>query len=198
MKWSKEEDEILVKNFETVEKEQLLQLLPNRSWDSITLRGNRIFKLSRNLFNRRFEKGNTYSKGNIPWNKGKEHLRGEKHPGYKGDEYTYVSNRGYRIVRIREDTAKWKGYRPEHLVVVEKNIGRSLERSKDGHGEGVHHIDGDKLNNDLSNLFLYADESEHRTLHSTLEKVAFELVQKEIIVFDIESRRYKINDSRIA
>lgn len=198
MRWSKEEDEILVKNFETAEKEQLMQLLPERSWDSITLRGNRVFKLSRKLFNIRFEKENTYSKGNIAWNKGKEFLKGAKHPGYKGENHSYINNRGYRVVRVSRETAKWKGYRLEHVVLIEQTLGRSLRRSANGHGEGVHHLDGDKLNNEVSNLFLYANESEHRTLHSNLEKIAFDLVQKGIIVFDTETKEYKINDSRVS
>jgi hypothetical protein len=30
-----------------------------------------------------------FKKGNTPWNKGKEHLRNEQHPGWKGDKAGY-------------------------------------------------------------------------------------------------------------
>lgn len=39
------------------------------------------------------------------------------------------------------------GYKYEHRVVMEKHLGRALNRS-----EIVHHIDGNRENNDISNL----------------------------------------------
>ena len=48
----------------------------------------------------------------------------------------------------------------EHRLVVERAIGRELLSS-----EIVHHIDGNKQNNDLSNLEVMS-RSKHTTLHS--------------------------------
>ncbi len=47
----------------------------------------------------------------------------------------------------------------EHRVIAEKMIGRKLEK-----GEIVHHIDGNKLNNDPSNLEVMT-QSEHVERH---------------------------------
>ena len=51
------------------------------------------------------------------------------------------------------------GYRPEHRVVMENHLGRILRKD-----EYVHHIDGNSLNNKLSNLMVVSP-SEHRRLH---------------------------------
>ena len=49
--------------------------------------------------------------------------------------------------------------RHEHRVIAEQKIGRPLEP-----GEVVHHIDGDKFNNDPSNLEVIT-QSEHINIH---------------------------------
>jgi len=48
----------------------------------------------------------------------------------------------------------------EHRVIVEKAIGRHLTTK-----EVVHHIDANKSNNELGNLFLCKSELEHRKAH---------------------------------
>ena len=47
-----------------------------------------------------------------------------------------------------------------HRVVMEQMIGRPLKK-----GEIVHHIDGNKRNNDPSNLMLFKNQSEHCKYH---------------------------------
>jgi hypothetical protein len=64
-------------------------------------------------------------------------------------------------------------------------------------GEQVHHIDGDKLNNTLSNLLLCQDTREHKLIDCQLHTLAFELVQKNIIGFDHQTKTYYINHERI-
>jgi len=186
--WTSEEDAFLIEHYATSSKGLILEGLPNRSWDAIMTRAKVTHKLTRTVKN---NVGNTYRKGKSPWNKGKswDAMKGANNPRYKGNQY--ISNRGYRCINIAEDTTEgWVSYRPEHLYIMEQHIGRPLNRSKTGVGEGVHHIDGNKLNNSLDNLLLYSSESEHRSIHSQLEALAFELVQKGIIKFDNEKRQY--------
>jgi hypothetical protein len=52
--------------------------------------------------------------------------------------------------------AKANGYICEHRLVMEQKLGRYLDPE-----EVVHHIDGDKGNNDPANLELFADNGEH-------------------------------------
>jgi len=49
----------------------------------------------------------------------------------------------------------------EHRVVVEQAIGRYLTKK-----EAIHHIDGNKTNNVLSNLFLCKNDIEHRIVEN--------------------------------
>ena len=54
--------------------------------------------------------------------------------------------------------------RPTHRAVAEQILGRPLRP-----GEVVHHIDGNKLNNDPSNLMVFASQSEHAKYHMMLK-----------------------------
>ncbi len=66
-----------------------------------------------------------------------------------------ISHSGY----VEYTTGKHKG-RSEHVVAIEHEIGRSLLK-----GECVHHKDGNKMNNSLSNLQLMTI-SDHTSLHA--------------------------------
>ncbi len=59
--------------------------------------------------------------------------------------------------------------------------------------QSVHHIDGNKGNNNIDNLIHVDGVSEHGKLHGSLEKVAFELFSKGFIIFDREKRIYMAN-----
>lgn len=65
-----------------------------------------------------------------------------------------VSPAGYSLVETDN------GRRYEHRHVMEQHLGRPLLRS-----EVVHHLDGNRLNNDISNLQLLSSHSEHRRVH---------------------------------
>ena len=72
-----------------------------------------------------------------------------------------------------------------HRFNAEKKIGRQLLPT-----EPVHHIDGNKLNNSLENLYVCSNKQKHGYIHASLESVAFELVKSGLIKFDEDKGEY--------
>jgi IMP dehydrogenase len=62
-------------------------------------------------------------------------------------------------------------------------------------GEHVHHINCDSLDNSKENLALAKNKSDHKLIHSSLEKCAAKLVKCKIILFDRNKNEYYINPS---
>jgi hypothetical protein len=60
-----------------------------------------------------------------------------------------VASNGYVLIRVGVDhhLADVRGYAYEHRIVAEKKIGRRLRK-----GEQVHHLDGNRQNNDPANI----------------------------------------------
>lgn len=72
-----------------------------------------------------------------------------------------VRSNGYIWAKCPNHPNAFKdGYVLEHRIVVENNIGRLLRKD-----ELVHHIDGNKTNNNISNL-LIVSASEHTRIHA--------------------------------
>lgn len=97
-------------------------------------------------------------KNNIAVRTRNERMSGKFHPKFKGDSYL---SSGYnniycpdhpRLKSLRNS----RHYIREHILAMEKNIGRYLMP-----GEEVHHKDGNKLNNNINNLELFSSSSEH-------------------------------------
>jgi hypothetical protein len=88
------------------------------------------------------------------------------------------------IKKVGKDSSSWKGgvyitaqgylkesignkkYRPQHDLIMERFLGRPLEKE-----ECVHHIDGVRHNNEISNLELMTNE-DHGRLHQLGKKDA--------------------------
>jgi hypothetical protein len=79
-------------------------------------------------------------KGNIPWN--------------KNQGLGWIDSRGYKAFKVDNKT------RREHRLVMEKHLGRPLDKS-----EVVHHINGNKLDNRIKNLEI-TEHGKHSTEHN--------------------------------
>lgn len=96
------------------------------------------------------------------------------------------SKGGYKEVYVN----KTHHYRPdknwvrEHIIVIENYLGRRLSDD-----EVVHHIDGDKDNNDILNLDI-CTVSQHNNCHAKAEKIVFELYKKGQVFYDKEKKLY--------
>ncbi len=80
--------------------------------------------------------------------------RGDGNPAWK-DGRRVVGGYVY-LYRPESPMATEAGYVAEHRLVVSESVGRPLKR-----GEVVHHKNGDKADNRLENLELFASNAEH-------------------------------------
>ena len=84
---------------------------------------------------------------------------GENHPNWNGGRYHHRD--GYIIVQVPTDSlfiamADSRGYCLEHRLVMAKHIGRCLSDV-----EVVHHINGNKSDNQIENLELLPNDTSH-------------------------------------
>lgn len=110
----------------------------------------------------------------------------------KPSVYTYACRFGVNLKqRYSSGIRKQDGYyhydNPKnHRVIMASFLKRKLLRN-----EHVHHIDGNKTNNELNNLIVL-DWSQHKKTHNSLEKIAFSLFQSGKIIFDKKNKIYKL------
>lgn len=88
----------------------------------------------------------------------------------------YITSTGYHLV-YRDGQ-----YMPAHRIIVGD--------IPDGHV--VHHIDGNKLNNDEMNLIVLS-KREHRETHGQLERISYFLIQSGLIEF--QDGRYNLSSA---
>lgn len=91
----------------------------------------------------------------------------------------YVIDKGYK----RNKSGSF-----QHRNLMEEFLGRKLNKT-----EIVHHIDGDKFNNTLNNLWL-TNLSLHGKAHSSLEKIGFILYKQDKIGFNTETGEYFLRE----
>lgn len=93
----------------------------------------------------------------------------------------------YVLVRDANHPRSVRGKVREHLLVMEKKIGRPIKPE-----ERVHHIDLIKSNNSQGNLFLFASNADHIAAHVSLNKCVAGLLKSGVLIFDERSGKYRI------
>jgi len=92
-------------------------------------------------------------------------ITGEKSKRWKGGKR--IDNRGYILVKDYQKDRPYntcRGEVLEHRLVMEKHLGRYLKSS-----EIVHHIDENRQNNNIYNLMLFKNNTEHLKYHRELK-----------------------------
>lgn len=77
-----------------------------------------------------------------------------------------ITVKGYRLLRMPDHPLARDGYVAEHRLVAQQHFGVNLLRDR----LHVHHIDGDRLNNDPKNLLIVTPRN-HRRLHNGWRKI---------------------------
>lgn len=98
-----------------------------------------------------------YNRRKISW-LGKNNPRWNN--GHKIEDHRYIL-----IYMPNHPRKNNNGYVREHILVMEKKLGRFLTKQ-----EVVHHLDCNPKNNDISNLYLFPNQSEHAKYHRMIEK----------------------------
>jgi len=79
-----------------------------------------------------------------------------------------------------------------HTQAAEDGLGRKLTET-----ECVHHIDGNKTNNDIDNLFVFENHKQHMLSHNSIEEMAFQLFKRGVIGFNKLTGRYYLIQNNV-
>lgn len=107
----------------------------------------------------------------------KANTKGENNNNWKGGRR--VTSHGYIEVRVPPEHPECNanGYAYEHRLVAMKKLGRKLRKN-----ELVHHVDGDKTNNEPDNIEINWSIKEHRHKHRQLNSNKRKLNEKNNLI----------------
>ena len=104
---------------------------------------------------KKIKRDGRFPPGQVPWNKGKRMVSSQWRGGLTKERRGYI----HKIIGYRDDgTAIYRGL---HRIVMEEYLGRPLLQT-----EHIHHIDGNRSNNDVKNLELITPKK-HNNIHQS-------------------------------
>jgi hypothetical protein len=163
--WTHLEDKVILDNFKNLPLTKIAELL-GRSYESVQHRSLKVLGLSKFRWKEWTEGDITFLKENYPNKLGHYcakklnrsfyavHKMVEKLGIKPNWTYEYINKQGYKVLTFNRNNKILA-----HRFVMENHIGRKLTSE-----EVIHHIDKDKLNNDISNLTIM-NRSSHAKLH---------------------------------
>jgi len=113
----------------------------------------------------------------------------ERHPqpvGNQSPQWKGGINKGYQFVYWRDPVTGKSRKESEQRLVMRQSLGRDFKA-----GEVVHHIDLNKINNEIDNLYLCLNEHDHQKVHHSAEQCGFVLLGRSVW-FNYETLRYEI------
>ena len=141
--WTKQETEILLENYNKVTNEQLVLLLPNKTFLA-------IYKKAYSLGLRKTKDIESQNRSNA--------RKGEKSASWKGGRKR--TNKGYISIMMPEHRrADANGYALEHIVVFENACGITIPDDC-----CIHHLNGIKDDNRIENLCMMQRKA-HTVFH---------------------------------
>ena len=92
----------------------------------------------------------------------RKNWKGPNHPSWRGGKQ--IAGKGYVRVYFPNHSKSYRNKVYEHRLVIENYLGRELKN-----GEEIHHVNGNKTDNRLSNLIVIS-RSEHMKLEWMVNK----------------------------
>ena len=82
--------------------------------------------------------------------------------------YRIIDKSGYVLIYAPNNPFNKSGYVLEHRLVVEQKINRLLTPQ-----ETIHHINGNKQDNRIENLFLFPGQKDHKSFENKVKQFGF-------------------------
>lgn len=105
------------------------------------------------------------------------YLLGKNGKPFKREYIKPLRNSGYDVYYYTDENGKRKS-KMHHRKIVEDFIGRELKKD-----ESIHHVDGNRTNNSINNLYICDSYEEHAEIHRDLDRITYELFNLGIIKF---------------
>lgn len=117
----------------------------------------------------------------------RQHDREKENPEKIGTVRLHKSGRYFEIYAGIDTwhTTHQSSWTRRHIYIMEEFLGHRIPK-----GYVVHHIDGDKMNDDIKNLALLTIQ-EHNNAHAKNELLIFELVKQGKVKFNLISKLYE-------
>ncbi len=125
------------------------------------------------------------NKGKPGWNKGGIQKLADCQVGK-----VFINSSGYCEVYV--GNAFDKKQRKDKYRLVHKLVAQVKNNDYLPKHSLVHHIDGDKTNNNPTNLYLCKSKAIHQDIHTQLEEISMILVKSGVIRFDHEQGKYHL------